>query len=272
MNCIITAFQVIAILEMSYLGYPIILVSMKITENTILITGGATGIGLALAEAFLREGNQVIVCGRREKKLQEAKSNLPSLHVRVCDVSNYSARENLFQWATQAFPNLNILINNAGIQKEIDLSKGSVDLSGDENEIDINLKAPIHLCAMFIPHLIEHREAAIVNITSGLAFTPLAIVPIYCATKAALHSFSQSLRHQLRHTPIKVFEVAPPIVDTELDRGAREKREQENIEISPMEVAEAVLSEMKEDQVEIVIGLAKNLRSAPEQMFNMLNP
>jgi uncharacterized oxidoreductase len=114
---------------MSYLGYPIILVSMKITGNTILITGGATGIGLALAEAFLREGNQVIVCGRREKKLQEAKSKLPSLHVRVCDVSKNSERETLFQWATNTFPNLNLLINNAGIQKEVDLRKGTGDLS-----------------------------------------------------------------------------------------------------------------------------------------------
>jgi uncharacterized oxidoreductase len=244
---------------------------MKITGNTILITGGATGIGLALAEAFLREGNQVIICGRREKKLQEAKSKLPSLHVRVCDVSKYSERENLFQWATKAFSSLNLLINNAGIQKEFDLRTGAVDLSGDEDEIDINLKAPIHLCAMFIPHLSEQRESAIVNITSGLAFTPLAVVPIYCATKAGLHSFSQSLRHQLRNTSIKVFEVAPPIVDTELDRGARESREQENVGISPVEVAEAALKGMKEDQLEIVIGLASNLRSAPEKMFDIIN-
>lgn len=243
---------------------------MKITGNTILITGGATGIGLALAEAFLREDNKVIICGRREKKLQEAKTKLPLLHVMNCDVSKDSARENLFEWATNTFPNLNILINNAGIQKEVDLTKGAVDLSG-EDEIDINLKAPIHLSTMFIPHLIKQRESAIINITSGLAFTPLAVVPIYCATKAALHSFSQSLRHQLRNTSMKVFEVAPPIVDTELDRGARENREQENVVISPVEVAEATLKGMREDQVEIAIGLASNLRSAPEKMFNIIN-
>ncbi len=244
---------------------------MKITGNTILITGGATGIGLALAETFLREGNQVIICGRREEKLQEAKLKLPSLHVRVCDVSKDSERETLFQWATNTFPSLNLLINNAGIQKEVDLRTGAVDLSGDEDEIDINLKAPIHLCAMFIPHLSEQRESAIVNITSGLAFTPLAVVPLYCATKAGLHSFSQSLRHQLRNTSIKVFEVAPPIVDTELDRGARENREQENVGISPVEVAETAIKGMKQDQLEIVIGLASNLRSAPEKMFNIIN-
>ncbi|KAB8316464.1 SDR family NAD(P)-dependent oxidoreductase [Tolypothrix campylonemoides VB511288] len=243
---------------------------MKITGNTILITGGATGIGLALAEAFLREGNRVIICGRREKKLQEAKTKLPSLNVMNCDISKDSARENLFQWATNTFPNLNILINNAGIQKEVDLTKKAVDLSG-EDEIDINLKAPIHLSTMFIPHLIKQRESAIVNITSGLAFTPLAVVPIYCATKAALHSFSQSLRHQLQNTSIQVFEVAPPIVDTELDRGARENREQENVVISPVEVAEATLKGMREDQLEIVIGLANNLRSAPEKMFDIIN-
>jgi uncharacterized oxidoreductase len=244
---------------------------MEITENTILITGGATGIGLALAEAFLREGNEVIICGRREKRLHEAKLKLPSLHVRVCDVSKDSERESLFQWATNAFPSINLLINNAGIQKEVDLRKGAVDLSGDEDEIDINLKAPIHLSALFIPHLIKQKKSAIVNITSGLAFTPLAIVPIYCATKAGLHSFSQSLRHQLRDTSIKIFEVAPPIVDTDLDRGARENREQENVGISPMEVAEAAIKAMKEDQLEVVIGLASNLHSAPEKMFNIIN-
>ncbi len=256
---------------MSCLGYHLIPITMKLTGNTILITGGATGIGLALAEAFLREGNQVIICGRREKKLQEAKSKLPSLHIRVCNISKDSERETLFQWATSAFPSLNLLINNAGIQKEVNLRKGAVDLSGDEDEIDINLKAPIHLSTLFIPHLIEQRESAIVNITSGLAFTPLAVVPIYCLTKAGLHSFSQSLRHQLRNTSIKVFEVAPPIVDTELDRGARENREQENVGISPVEVAEAALKGMKEDQFEIVIGLANNLRFAPEKMFNIIN-
>lgn len=244
---------------------------MKITGNTILITGGATGIGLALAEAFLREGNQVIICGRREKKLQEAKAKLPSLHVRVGDVSKDSERENLFQWATSSFPSLNLLINNAGIQKEVDLRRGAVDLSGDEDEIDINLKAPIHLSTLFIPHLIGQKESAIVNITSGLAFTPLAVVPIYCVTKAGLHSFSQSLRHQLQNTPIKVFEVAPPIVATELSRRATENREQEYVVISPMEVAEAALKGMEEDQMEIVIGLANNLRSAPEDMFNIIN-
>jgi uncharacterized oxidoreductase len=177
----------------------------------------------------------------------------------------------LFQWATSNFPNLNLLINNAGIQKEVDLRKGAVDLLGDEDEIDINLKAPIHLSTLFIPHLSEQRESAIVNITSGLAFTPLAVFPVYCATKAGLHSFSQSLRHQLRNRPIKVFEVAPPIVDTELNRGARENREQENVAISPAEVAGAVLNGMKEDQMEIIIGLASNLHSAPEKMFNIIN-
>jgi uncharacterized oxidoreductase len=104
-----------------------------------------------------------------------------------------------------------------------------------------------------------------------LAFTPLAAVPIYCATKAGLHSFTQSLRHQLRNTPIKVFEVAPPIVDTELDRGARENREQENVVISPVEVAEEALKGMKEDQLEIVIGLASKLRAAPDKMFDIVN-
>lgn len=244
---------------------------MKVTSSTVLITGGATGIGLALAEAFLREGSKVIICGRREKKLQETKERIPALHVIACDVSKDSARESLFQWATNTFSDINVLVNNAGIQKQVDLRKGAVDLSRDEDEIDINLKAPIHLSALFIPHLIKQEESAIMNITSGLAFTPLVAVPIYCATKAGLHSFSQSLRYQLQDTPIKVFEVAPPIVDTELDRGAREKRGQENVGISPSDVAEAALEGIREDQFEIAIGLARELRAAPEKMFNIIN-
>ena len=244
---------------------------MKITGNTVLITGGATGIGFALARAFVKKNNRVIVCGRQERKLEEAKARLPQVETKPCDVSSPRGRRDLWKWAVSKFKDLNVLINNAGIQRQIDFRQGASDLVSGESEIAVNFEAPVHLSALFIPHLSRQPEAAIINVTSGLAFAPLAIVPVYCATKAALHSFTLSLRHQLLDTSIKVFEVAPPIVDTGLDKGAREERQQKDRGITPEEAAKATLEGMTKDQFEIVIGLASNLRLNPEKMFEMMN-
>jgi uncharacterized oxidoreductase len=248
---------------------------MRTTGNTILITGGATGIGLALAELFVKEGNEVVICGRRERKLLEAKRSLPQLHVKVCDVAGMENRIALFEWAIANFGNLNILVNNAGIQREVDFRKGTADLLAAENEIEINLQAPIHLSALFIPHLMQQTEAAILNISSGLGFVPIAGMPVYCATKAALHSFCWSLRHQLKDTSVKVFEVIPPTVDTELDQGARARRGQTDRGIPPAQVAEAALQALGKDEFEIAVGRAQFIRdgarNAPEQTFQGMN-
>jgi uncharacterized oxidoreductase len=247
---------------------------MKITGNTILITGGATGIGFALAKAFLEAGNEIIICGRREHKLLEAQNELPEVHIRVCDVAKESDRRELFGWTMANFKKLNMLVNNAGIQREVDFRQGVKGLSV-ESELDINLAAPIHLSALFIPHLMAQPEAAIVNISSGLGFIPLAIMPVYCATKAGLHMFSVTLRHQLRDTSIRVYEVIPPTVDTELDRGARDRRGQQDRGIPPEEVASAALNGIQNDEFEKPVGMAQRLwqgaRSEPEKVFNMIN-
>jgi uncharacterized oxidoreductase len=190
---------------------------MKMKNNTVLITGGATGIGFALAETLAKLGNTVIACGRRAERLEEAKRKLPALNVGQYDVSREHDRKTLYAWIEENFKELNILINNAGIQRRIDFTKGMEDLLKNEDEIDINLKAQIHLSAQFVPMLSKRKESAIVNMSSGLGFVPLTVFPIYSATKAAIHSFSLSLRHQLKGTSIKVFEVIPPTVhDTEL--------------------------------------------------------
>src|SRR5659263_64471 len=248
---------------------------MKIKGNTILITGGATGIGFALAQSFVRKDNEVRICGRREDKLRESKSKLPQIHNKVCDLSKRKEREALYNWVKSNFKDLNILVNNAGIQRMVDFKKGIFNLSEGENEIDINLTAPIHLSAYFIPDLLKQKDSAIINISSGLAFVPLAIMPVYCATKAAIHSFSVSIRHQLRDTSIKVFEVIPPIVDTELDKGTRDERGQEDKGIPPAEVAKATLKAIEKDEYEIVIGMAQNLRMGsrndPEKIFQGIN-
>lgn len=189
---------------------------MNMTDNTILVTGGASGIGLALAERFLYKGNEVIICGRREEKLQEAKERFPNLHIRVCDVSDKCERQSLAKWVTSEFPNLNVLVNNAGIQQRVNLLDAPADWDYYQQEIAANQEAPIHLSMLLVPQLILKKNATIINITSGLAFTPPAWVPIYGATKAAMHSFTVSLRLQLKKSNINVVEVLPPAVNTDL--------------------------------------------------------
>lgn len=248
---------------------------MKIKNNTVLITGGATGIGFAMVEAFVKAGNKVIICGRRQNKLEEAKSKLPGINARICDVSKDSERQLLFNWIKDNFNDLNVLVNNAGIQRMVDLKKGIRGLAGVEAEIQTNLVAPIWVSAYSIPLLMKKPEAAIINVSSGLGFVPIASMPIYCATKAAVHSFTMSLRYQLKDTSIKVFEVVPPMVATELGRGAGEEEEEWNRGIPPAEVAKAVMSSIEKDRFEIVVGEAKGLvdgsRTNPEEAFRNLN-
>jgi len=248
---------------------------MKTSGNTILITVGASGIGLALAKAFVEAGNRVLICGRRQDRLDEARQLLDKTHAFQCDLSTADGRQALFEWSTGNFPQLNILVNNAGIQNHVDLRHGLESLTDGEDEIDINLRAPIFLSALFIPYFLERKGSAIVNITSGLGFVPLAFMPVYCATKAAMHSYSLSLRHQLRHGSIKVFEIIPPTTDTELDRGARARRGQAERGIPPEEVARATLQALAADEFELAVGAAQHLRDAsrsqPDEIFRRLN-
>jgi uncharacterized oxidoreductase len=241
---------------------------MKTGGKTVLITGGATGIGLALSEAFLERHNTVLICGRRKEALAAARERYPALHTFRCDVADGDGRLALHRWATGEFPELSILVNNAGIQRHLDFTRGLEELESQDSEIRINLEAPVHLSALFLPHLMGRDEAALVNISSGLAFIPLAVVPVYCATKAALHSFSLSLRHQLSRTSVKLFEVIPPIVDTELDRGARSARGQRDRGIQPAQVAGSVMEAMDQDVYEIPVGDAGGLVAASRSSFD----
>lgn len=235
---------------------------MDTKNNVILITGGSTGIGLAMAEAFLIAGNTVLICGRRESKLAEAKQKFPELYTKVCDIERKEEREELFSWAASEFPQINMLVNNAGVQKEIDFLTGAAGLFDSENEIEINFTASVHLSALFVTHFLrQQKECAVVNVTSGLAFIPLKIVPVYCATKAALHTFSISLRSQLSATNVKIFEIAPPIVKTELHREAK-ARKQSQRGIEPSIVAEATIKALKNNHFETIIGQAKVLKGA----------
>ena len=223
---------------------------MQLSGNTILVTGGASGIGLALATRFLERGNEVIICGRREDKLNEAASRNDGLKTRVCDVALDTERKSLVEWATNEFPNLNVLVNNACIQRAVDLKRNEI-WESTHSEIAINLEAPIELSRLFYPHLLRQRSAAILNVTSGLSFVPLANVPVYCATKAALHSFTLSLRHQLSNGPVEVIEIIPPAVDTDLQAPGLHK-----FGVNVDEFADAVFQGLENGQNEIAYGTA----------------
>jgi uncharacterized oxidoreductase len=200
---------------------------------------------------------------------------LPRIHTRVCDVSKDAERRALYTWAKDNFPNLNILVNNAGVQKMVDLKKGATDIKKGENEIEINLVAPIYLSAYFIPFLVKQKEAAIINVSSGLGFVPIAAMPVYSATKAAIHSFCISLRYQLKDTSVKVFEIIPPMVNTELGKGSIQELPEEERGIPPFELAKEVLSLIQKDLYEIAIGESKGLvygdRNTQEKIFQNMN-
>lgn len=191
---------------------------MKLSGNTILITGGGSGIGLAFAERFINGGNTVIITGRREQVLQDAKDKLPGLITRVSDLNIESERTALFDWVTANYPEVNVLVNNAGTQQRFNVLKADArnNWAYFNQEITTNLEAPVHLAMLFAPLFAAREAAAILSVTSGLAFTPFAIGPIYSATKAALHSFTMSLRLQLSDTSVEVIEIAPPAVNTDL--------------------------------------------------------
>ena len=196
---------------------------MKISGNTILITGGATGIGFALAEAFHNAGNTVIICGRRQDRLDQAREKLPGLQTVSCDVGDDRDRNHLVDWIKANHPNLNILVNNAGVQRDIDFTQGPAALEGP-SELQINLEGPVTLTALLVPTLRNQSNAAIVNVSSGMVFRPSSRMPLYSTTKTALHVFSTLVREQLAPLGIEVFEAIPPmILDTELNPEGRAK-------------------------------------------------
>ena len=189
---------------------------MKTTDNTILITGGGSGIGRGLAEAFHRLGNQVIIAGRKQRALDETTTANPGMKSVTLDVSDPKSIQSFATQVTKDYPSLNVLINNAGIMRPENLLEASNDLSTAEKIVTTNLLGPIRLTAALLPSLRKEPRATIMTVSSGLAFVPFAVTPTYCATKAAIHSYSQSLRYQLKSTNVDVIELIPPYVQTTL--------------------------------------------------------
>ena len=244
---------------------------MKLEGNTIAITGGSSGIGAELARRLAEAGNKVIIVGRRADRLAEAAARTPGMVTRVCDVADEGQRTELIAWLAKEHPKTNIFVNNAGVQMSGNFMSG-LDAAKMRTEIETNIVALFHLSDLASRLVAGKPGAAIVNVSSGLAFTPLAFLPVYCATKAAVHSFTMSLRHQLRAKSVEVVEVIPPAVDTELGHDRRAATAQESHGGMPVtEFIDAVMKGLLAGHPEIAVGGAVDLRANGEKAFEGMN-
>ena len=255
---------------------------MKTSGNKILITGGASGIGLGLVRRFVAEGNAVLICGRRADALQKVVEELPTVVTRVCDLAREEDRASLYRWVVEQHPDLNVLVNNAGIQNWMNPAETNDEefYRRAKEEINTNVEAPLHLISLFLKGELQSFDT-IVNVTSGLAFVPFAKVPVYSATKACLHSFTQSLRYLLQSRsasdngntkkPVEVVELIPPALNTDLGgKGLHD--------FAPpvSDFIEAVFEQLKQGKTEITFGFSETLSQGVSNLvkpqFDRLNP
>ena len=240
---------------------------MKLRDNKILITGGASGIGLGLTERFIKENNTVIICGRRETVLQEVTEKFPNVIAKVCNLCVEAERIELYNWISENHSDLNVLVNNAGIQNWMNISDNDFYEKASD-EITTNIIAPIHLTTLFTN--LKSLDT-IINVTSGLAFVQLSKVPIYCATKAFLHSFTLSVRHILKSKNIEVIEMIPPALNTDL--GGKGLHDGQPL---VSDFVEAVFQQMKAGNTELTFGFSEAMSKATPEIinatFNKLNP
>lgn len=243
---------------------------MKLSNNKVIITGGGSGIGLTMAKSFLKEGSKVIITGRNEEKLKKACAENAGLEYFVCDIVNDEQIKALVK-KCEAEGEINVLVNNAGVFTEMNYRDDSLTLDEQLKEIDIDFAGPIKMTHYFLPMLKKQKEAALVNVSSGLAFVPLTLTPIYCATKAGLHSWSRSLRFQLSKSTVKVFELLPPLTDTDLISEEFKKFNP----ISTDKLIEGFMKDFSANNYEIKVGQSKQLkmmsRLAPSFIFKKLN-
>lgn len=226
---------------------------MRTSGNTVLITGGSSGIGLALAHAFAEAGNTVLICGRDEEKLARVKESLPGCQTYRCDLGSDEELRGLCTRLEAEHPSLNVLINNAGVQYNYRLVEEPEVWRRIDEEVGVNLSAQMKLTVALLPLLMRQASAVVVNVTSALSVVPKESAPVYCATKAGLRAFTKSLRYQLEGTAVRVVEVIPPLVDTAMTRG-RGKRK-----VPPERVAQAVLAGLAAEKKEIRVSAVKAL-------------
>ena len=240
---------------------------MQLSNNKILITGGASGIGLGMTERFIKEGNTVIICGRRESVLKEVADKHADIITKVCDLSVEAERVALLKWVEAEHPDLNVLVNNAGIQNWMNITDADF-FERAKTEIATNIEAPIHLTSLLVglPAL-----KTIINVTSGLSFVPFAKVPVYSATKAFFHSYTHSLRYLLKDKGIEVIECIPPALNTDLGgKGLHDSAPPVS------EFIEAIFKQLAEGKNELTFGFsevrAKVGAEELREVFNRLNP
>ena len=246
---------------------------MKITGNTILITGGGTGIGRGLAESLLKEGNKVIITGRRKAKLDETIKANPGIVGIALDVDDPGMIDDVAQQISREYPDLNVLINNAGIANPEDLKEGKLETA--ESIVTTNILGPIRLTAALLPTLLKQKDATIISVTSGLGFLPLTMMPSYSASKAFLHSYTESLRYQLQDSKVKVKELIPPYVQTELG-GDRQKNDPNAMPLDEFIAEVMSIFKNSPEADEICVERATSLRQAAasgkyDHIFKLFN-
>ena len=247
---------------------------MNVKGNTLLITGGGSGIGRGLAEAFHRLGNRVIIAGRRQSALKEVTDANPGMEAITLDLENPNAIRAFGERVGASYPDLNVLVNNGGIQLPEDLLNQDKELQAATAEINTNLFGQIRLTSALLPFLRHQPASTLINVTSGLAFVPMAAVPTYCATKAAMHSYTVSLRHQLQDTSTDVIEIIPPYVQTDLSPNHAEDPRAMHLRDFISEVMEILTGNKGVE--EVVVERCKPIRFASEmgkfdEMFKALN-
>lgn len=247
---------------------------MELNNHTILITGGTSGIGLEFAKQLLALGNTVIITGRNQAKLDETKQQFPEIYTFQSDISDPKAITELYKKVSIQFPNLNIIINNAGEMRKINFHDVNNDIEDMTREIDINLSGPIRMVQQFLPQLKSQEKAAIINVTSGLALVPFPVTPIYSATKSGFRSYTKSLRVQLKHTNIQVFELVAPAAKTPMnDKFANEVDTKTFMDADKL--VAITLKGIEKNQLEITPGSAKVLmilsRLAPAFLLNQMS-
>lgn len=227
---------------------------MQIKNNVILITGGTSGIGLELVRQFYALDNKLIVTSSNPGNLAELKAKFPNISTLTCDLGDSLSVRKLVDHCLAEHSDINMVINNAGIQNNYTWTEEKDGYRKIENEIQINLTSPMHLIYGLLPLLTTKPNSAIVNVSSGLAFAPKKSAPIYCATKSAIHNATKALRYQLETTPIKVFEIIPPLVDTAMTAGRGKGK------ITPKQLVDTFIQNLKNDRFESNIGKTKLLR------------
>ncbi len=227
---------------------------MILEGNTILITGGSSGIGLALLKTFYEVGSKIIIVARDITKLNEVKVQFPEIVIFQCDLTKQTEIDGLIVFIEQYYPQLNMLFNNAAIQYNYDFLTEQNITNKVYYEVSANLTSTIKLCGLLLPTLLKNENAAIVNISSGLAISPKKSAPVYCATKAAIHNFTKAFRYQLEGTNVKVFEILPPLVETPMTEGRGKNK------LTPEKLVVEFLNDFKNNKYESYIGKSKLLK------------